>query len=234
MSGIFVSYRRGTSGAWAGRIHDRLVQRFSEDEVFMDVDDIPAAVDFSQFIADRLRTVDVQVVVIDPDWATIPDADGNPRIQDPDDLLRREISTALFLGVKVVPVLVDGATMPTTDQLPSDLSKLAGLNALELSATRVDADTDRLVATIEPLVTARDGNLFGKLGPLSVALLLGGGAVVIALVLFFVVFPPDPIVVGSTTGSGDDNDNHNGSGDDTHNGKLACRNVCESHKWAFL
>lgn len=190
MSGIFVSYRRETSSGWTGRISDRLVHHFGEDQVFLDVDDIPAAVDFSEFIAERLRTVDVQVVVIDPDWATIADAEGSPRIQDPDDLLRREISIALFLGVKVIPVLVDGATMPTADRLPNDLSKLAELNALVLSATRFDADIDRLVKTVEPLLTTRRGKLFGKMRPLSVALLFGGGAAVVALVLVFSVLLP--------------------------------------------
>jgi len=43
---IFISYRRIDSEAWAGRIYDRLAPHFGDGAIFMDVDDIPAGVDF--------------------------------------------------------------------------------------------------------------------------------------------------------------------------------------------
>jgi hypothetical protein len=44
---IFISYRRDDSADIAGRIYDRLVQRFGEDSVFKDVDSIPSASTFA-------------------------------------------------------------------------------------------------------------------------------------------------------------------------------------------
>ena len=43
---IFINYRRDDSGGTAGRLHDRLAETFGRENVFMDVDHIPAGVDF--------------------------------------------------------------------------------------------------------------------------------------------------------------------------------------------
>lgn len=186
-------------------MYDRLVERFGPDQVFMDVDSIPPAADFMEYIAGQLRTIDVLVAVIGPDWATTSDADGRARIANADDLLRREISTALFLGIKVVPVLVGGASMPTSAELPGDLSRLGGLNAIELSPTRFDSDADQLVQTIEPLIYAERLRVLGRIRSRPVALLIGAGAAVAVLVVLIGVYwpqdpvPPDP--VPSTTTS---------------------------------
>jgi hypothetical protein len=39
---IFINYRRGDSIGTAGRLRDRLAQTFGPQNVFMDVDSIPA------------------------------------------------------------------------------------------------------------------------------------------------------------------------------------------------
>jgi hypothetical protein len=43
---IFISYRRDDSGPTAGRLYDRLVEKFGEANIFIDVDNMPAGVDF--------------------------------------------------------------------------------------------------------------------------------------------------------------------------------------------
>src|SRR5947199_343768 len=53
MAGIVISYRRTDSEGTTGRIYDRLVTKFGRDRVFVDIDDIPIAVDFR----DHLRKV---------------------------------------------------------------------------------------------------------------------------------------------------------------------------------
>jgi hypothetical protein len=45
-STIILSYRREDSAGVTGRIFDRLVQEFGTDRVFMDIDSMPAGVDF--------------------------------------------------------------------------------------------------------------------------------------------------------------------------------------------
>ena len=47
MARIFINYRRGDTIATAGRLHDRLAAAFGRQNLFMDVDHIPAGVDFA-------------------------------------------------------------------------------------------------------------------------------------------------------------------------------------------
>jgi hypothetical protein len=46
--------------------------------------------------------------------------------------VRFEVQAALERGVRVIPVLVDGASPLRLQQLPSELHKLAQLNAFEV------------------------------------------------------------------------------------------------------
>ena len=48
MSSIFVSYRRGDSQGWAGRIVADLRRAFPEMEVFHDIAAVPPGADFVQ------------------------------------------------------------------------------------------------------------------------------------------------------------------------------------------
>ena len=85
---------------------------------------------------------------------TVSDAEGRPRLDDPDDCVRFEIRTALEHRARVIPVLVDGVTMPHRHQLPDDLAKLARLNALQMSYDRYEYDEGRLMAAIHKLLAA--------------------------------------------------------------------------------
>jgi hypothetical protein len=70
-------------------------------------------------------------------------------LDDPDDILRLEIATALGRDVLIVPVLVAGARMPKKNELPDDLRSLADRNALEITYTHFDHDIERLVSKVE-------------------------------------------------------------------------------------
>jgi hypothetical protein len=91
----------------------------------------------------------VLVTLIGRQWATLTDDEGHRRLNNPDDYVRFEVQAALERGVRVIPVLVDGARPLRQQQLPSGLQKLARLNALELSHDRFEYDVHRLVDTIQ-------------------------------------------------------------------------------------
>jgi hypothetical protein len=82
---------------------------------------------------------------------------GRRRLDNPDDYVRFEVQTALERGVRVIPVLVDGARPLRQQQLPAELQKLALLNALELSYGRYEYDADRLVSLLQRLLAAAPG-----------------------------------------------------------------------------
>lgn len=144
-STIILSYRREDSAGVTGRIFDRLTQEFGTDRVFMDIDSMPAGVDFHDHLQEILADCGALLVVVGKTWRS--QRKGQPaRIMDPDDWVRIEVETALERGIPVVPLLIDGATLPTRDQLPESLWPLLRRNALPVDSGRdFHAQMTRLV-----------------------------------------------------------------------------------------
>jgi hypothetical protein len=145
---IFISYRRDDSSAWAGRLYDRLGNHFASNQIFMDVD-LDAGIDFVEAITESVGSCDVLIAVVGKRWLTAADEDGRRRLDNPADFVRTEIVTALKRGIRVIPVLVDGASMPRSRDLPDDLKSFARRNALEVSHNRFRADSERLIDAVK-------------------------------------------------------------------------------------
>jgi len=144
-STIILSYRREDSAGVTGRIFDRLAQEFGIDRVFMDIDSMPAGVDFHDHLQKILAGCGALLVVIGKSWRS--QRKGQPaRIMDPDDWVRIEVETALERGIPVVPLLIDGAALPSREQLPESLWPLLRRNALPVDSGRdFHAQLSRLV-----------------------------------------------------------------------------------------
>ena len=150
-SRIFISYRRGDAQWPVEAIYQKLQLHFG-DRIFRDVDNIALGQDFTKVINTELQSCSVLLAVIGSRWLTAEDPKTKSRrLSDPGDTLRLEIATALRNDdVLVIPVLVDGASMPGTEDLPSDLERLARRNGVEVgSGARFDADVSRLIKAIE-------------------------------------------------------------------------------------
>ncbi|HYO12635.1 MAG TPA: toll/interleukin-1 receptor domain-containing protein [Thermoanaerobaculia bacterium] len=145
---IFINYRREDSAGHAGRLFDRLRARFP-GRVFMDIDTIEPGADFVDVIEQAVGKCEVLIVVIGREWLSIKDATGRRRLDNPEDFVRLEVASALERNIRVIPVLVEDASMPRLEDLPPDLAKLARRNAIELSDGRWAFDVDRLLQTIE-------------------------------------------------------------------------------------
>jgi TIR domain/WD domain, G-beta repeat len=150
--GIFISYRRQETSDLAGRLYDRLADRFGEDQVFMDVDTIELGVDFAEVITSAVATCEVLLAVIGPHWLTVADKHDRRRLDDPDDIVRLEVEAALDREVRVIPILVGGAVMPQRGELPDSLAKLARRNGLNVRHDSFRSDVARLVTAIERMV----------------------------------------------------------------------------------
>ena len=72
----------------------------------MDIDNIEPEEDFAEVLERALDSADVLLAMIGPQWSSITDAQGNRRLDDPNDFVRLEIATALRGEIRVVPVLV--------------------------------------------------------------------------------------------------------------------------------
>ena len=176
---VFISYRREDSAGQAGRLFDRLTARLGRSRVFRDVDDIRAGEDFIEAVRERLSTCTVMLVLIGPRWLA-PTAHGRSRLDDPDDTVRFEIVSALERGIRIVPVLLSGATMPRAADLPAPLAPLTRFNAVDIRDTHFDRDAAHLVDALVPTRRQRL-RLLVRPAPL---LLLTGGAAAVALLLW--------------------------------------------------
>ena len=145
---VFISYRREETAYPAGWLYDRLANRYS-GQVFKDVDSIQLGDDFVEVITRAVGSCDVLLALIGDQWLTITDEAGRRRLDDPDDFVRLEIEAALTRDVRVIPILVEGATLPRADELPPSLAGLVRRQALELSPARFDFDTSRLVKVLD-------------------------------------------------------------------------------------
>lgn len=150
MSTVFISYRRQDTVGHAGRIYDRLVDRYGSEGVYRDVDSGQLGEDFAETIRSKVEACGVLLALIGPAWLKATDDTGGWRLAHDHDFVRIEISTALERGIRVIPVLLQGATMPRAGDLPAALSKLSHRNAVEIRDSHFDQDVSQLIADLSP------------------------------------------------------------------------------------
>jgi len=146
---IFISYRRDDSKHAVGRLHAALKPHVknSKRDIFIDIDNIPNGVDFVEHLESQVSQCDVMLAVIGANWLSIVDpTTGQRRLDDPDDFVRIEVSSALRRGIPVVPVVLDGTAIPRADELPDDLKALSRRNSERIDHESFNADVARLVA----------------------------------------------------------------------------------------
>jgi hypothetical protein len=130
-------------------LFDRLEARFGTGNVFMDVDSIEPGLDFAETVEEAIDACDVLLVLIGPHWANAVDEHGRRRLEDPDDFVALEITTALRRRIRVIPVLVDGAPPPRRGDLPEALATLARRQGVRLEHTSFGAGLAMLMTALE-------------------------------------------------------------------------------------
>jgi len=150
---VFISYRRQETAWPARQLHDVLAAELGADRIFKDVDDIEPGDDFVEQIQSAVGSCQVLLALIGPQWLTVTDAKGGRRIDDPADFVRLEVETALSRDdVRVIPILVDHARMPTAEELPAGLAALTRRQAVEINP--VSFDTHRLLRVLNETLNA--------------------------------------------------------------------------------
>ena len=169
MPSIFVSYRRTDSPGQAGRLLDSLRAAFGKDEIFMDVSSIAGGSEFSGTIKNAIRNAKVFLAVIGPNW------NNNDQLAHSKDWIRQEVTLASELKRYVIPVLVNGASLPekvarrrgvsrasrspirkspSSSPIPADLHRrLFGRNYVVLRDERWDSDIEQVIAPIKLILS---------------------------------------------------------------------------------
>src|SRR5438552_2606511 len=109
MAGIFINYRRDDAPGVAGRLGDRLAERFSRSEIFMDVDAMKPGFDFAKQLDEQVSKCNVLLAIIGPNWINATDDKGRRKISQAGDFVRIELAAALKRDIPVIPLLVHGA-----------------------------------------------------------------------------------------------------------------------------
>ena len=150
---VFISYRRQDTAWPARQLYDLLVAELGADRVFKDVDNIEPGDDFVERIQWAVGSCEVLLALIGPQWLTITDSRGTRRLDDPQDFVRIEVETALTRDdVRVIPILVDNAKMPSPQELPQGLATLTRRQAVEVDP--VNFDTRRLLRVLNDTLKA--------------------------------------------------------------------------------
>src|SRR5262249_25599283 len=113
-------------------------------------------------VRQKVNVADVVLVLIGPRWLTATDDEGRWRLADENDLVRLEIVTGLERNSRVIPVLVQGASMPRAKDLPGALAGLAQRNAFEIRDTHFDQDVAQLVDALAPTWRQKLGRMFHR------------------------------------------------------------------------
>lgn len=132
MSRAFISYRRKQAQTTATAVKDALEKWLGEKTVFLDLSGLTYGTRFEEEILAKIADSAVVLPIVHNGWGTERDDDGHRRIEQPDDVLRRELLRALELKKRIIPVRVDGAPALTLEMLPAGLEELAELQSFEL------------------------------------------------------------------------------------------------------
>lgn len=148
---IFLSYRRADSGDVVPRIRERLTERFGAENIFWDLDSMELGGRFREIIADAVNHADALIAIIGAQWLSSKDEAGRRRIDEPDDLVRIEIETALRTPrLLVVPLAVKDANIPQPGELPESMRDLVSRSGGVIrSPPDFEADMSRLIRGLE-------------------------------------------------------------------------------------
>ena len=151
---IFISYRRGSSASYASKLARDLIERFGDEYVFIDTL-LHGGSTWPKNIRAKLGDARIVLVIIDRSWLSAVDEWNRRRIDLPDDWVRLEVELSLKDPDKlVIPILLDGASIPPASALPAEIADLPDRQARTLERRRWRLGVNALVEDIEHAVDA--------------------------------------------------------------------------------
>jgi O-acetyl-ADP-ribose deacetylase (regulator of RNase III) len=138
---VFVNYRVREQPGYATLLHYAIAEEFGGEQVFFASRSIAAGEDFVREIFASLRRCQVLLALIGPNWLDyLGDSD--------DDWVQRELREAFSSGVRVIPVLLEGAALPAEHELPAGITALARCQSLRLRHYSIEGDLGQLFSEL--------------------------------------------------------------------------------------
>jgi hypothetical protein len=148
---IFISYRRADTADFTVALYNELCKHFQEDYLFKDINNIAPGLEFAAVLSTALDKAAVVLAVIGPEFIS----GSGQRLFDPSDWVRQELALSLHRGLRVVPVLVNGAELPTEAELPPELHALRKRQVARIDNQRFEYDVATLAAAIRDIIPQR-------------------------------------------------------------------------------
>ena len=154
MKRIFISYRR-VDFFEATRLAAALRSEYGQDNIFLDYKSMRGGDDWPKTIRKEINQSSVLIVIIGIKWLFMQDEDsGRRRIDMKGDWVRNELITFLKRcktnrELIVLPILINGASMPKPEHLDIEIRGLCKFNAIELQNTMTFGDFDQLKLRLE-------------------------------------------------------------------------------------
>jgi hypothetical protein len=148
---FMINYRHDDSAGDARSIYERLKRSFGKEVLFLDVSTIELGDNFVRISRENAARCSALLVIIGRGWLEAVDQYGKRRLDDPNDLVRVEITTAIQRRIRIIPVLVHGVKMPPPSALPDDIAELSQYNGIDVRHAGFQEDMDRLVKGLKAL-----------------------------------------------------------------------------------
>jgi hypothetical protein len=134
----FISYRRSGGSDFVRLVHDKLENQ-ENIKTFVDINELGAG----KFGPELLGEIDAA-----PSFIFIVSSGAFDRCYEDDDWVRQEIAHALKLKKNIVPLMMEGCSMPKRKTLPDDIADFAELNGFEYSNSFADAAIHKLASEL--------------------------------------------------------------------------------------
>ena len=128
MEKIFLSFRSSDTQEATRSIYQSLSHEFGKDSLFYFPESNFAGDRFVDKIFTALRQSTIFIAIIGREYVTAKDDEGNIRIFNESDLVRKELAYALKNKMTVIPILVGNTPFPKTQQLPPDIQSLLDID----------------------------------------------------------------------------------------------------------
>ncbi len=146
MPRIYISHRpEDTSRNDVVFIHEQLVRSYGEKNVLQSTG---SNSEITTNLEQLVKSCDFMLIVIGQYWLDMMDEDGERLLDDPFDPIRVEIETGLKARIPTAIILVDDASLPSSDDLPPSLHtmldqrkiRITSINPLDVAVRRLIED----------------------------------------------------------------------------------------------
>lgn len=152
---IFINYRRDDTQNAAEQLKTALHALLPGISIYLDLVSNEGAENYRGKINTEIAQSNVFLCLIGPKWLEVCGPNGEPRLHEVEDLVCEEIDSALDQGKVILPVLIDGAKMPSRTELPVAIKRLARHHAMPLTQSKRAMETGRIASRIAKLVKSQ-------------------------------------------------------------------------------